>query len=209
MKSSRIVIAVLSALALLVSSKPLRAQCTAPTCSKIVNNGLDSAKKVIAVLGDGYATADQAKFNGDVQTLVVDGVLNHDFFQEDNNAFNVYRLNLISVDSGVSQRVYDEHGTPTDASDDTIVSTTVKNTALGYIWSGSWAHCWLEWGANTGTLINNALTANLPRWDYIVVILNQDSYGGCGGGGFQQVPRGVTWDTLAHEYGHGVGGLGD
>jgi IgA peptidase M64/VCBS repeat protein len=185
------------------------AQCVAPNCNKIVNNGADSAKKVIAVLGDGYAAGDQTKFNGDVQTLVVDGVLGHDFFREDHNGFNVYRLNLVSVDSGVSQRVYDEHGTPTDPSDDTITSTTLKNTALGYIWSGSWAHCWLEWGANTGTLINNALTSNLPRWDYIVVILNQDSYGGCGGGGFQQVPRGVTWDTLAHEYGHGVGGLGD
>jgi hypothetical protein len=138
MKASRIVLGLLLAFVLFVSPGALRAQCSAPTCNKIVNNGLDSAKKVIAVLGDGYATADQAKFNSDVQTLVVDGVLNHDFFQEDNNAFNVYRLNLVSVDSGVSQRVYDEHGTPTDASDDTIVSTTLKNTALGYIWSGSW-----------------------------------------------------------------------
>src|SRR5712691_9284487 len=190
MKSSRIVIAVLSALALLGSSKPLRAQCTAPTCSKIVNNGLDSAKKVIAVLGDGYATADQAKFNRDVQTLVVDGVLNHDFFQEDNNAFNVYRLNLVSVDSGVSTRVYDEHGTPTDASDDTIVSTTIRDTALGYIFSGSWAHCWLEPGANTGTLVQNALNTWVPDHDLVLIILNDTRYGGCGGGGFQIVPLG-------------------
>lgn len=209
MKAHRIILATWLASTLLILSGALQAQCAAPTCTKILDNGADSDKKVIAVLGDGYASGDQSKFNSDVQTLVMDGVLHHDFFQEDNNAFNVYRVNLVSTDSGVSQRVYDEHGTPTDPTDDTIVSTTLKNTALGYIWSGSWAHCWLEWGANTGTLVNNALTANLPRWDYIVVILNQDSYGGCGGGGFQQVPRGVTWDTLAHEYGHGVGALGD
>jgi len=183
--------------------------CVAPNCTKIIDNGPDAGRKVLVVMGDGYAAADQAKYKGDVDMLVVNGVFGHDFFREDQNAFNVYRLNLVSVDSGVSQRVYDEHGTPFDASDDTITSTTLKNTALGYIWSGSWAHCWLEWGTNTGTLVQNALSGNVPNYDYVVVILNQDSYGGCGGGGFQQVPRGVTWDTLAHEYGHGIGGLAD
>ena len=92
-----------------------------------------------------------------MQDLIVDGVFGNDYFYEDASAFNVYRINLISNDSGVSQRVYDERGTPSDASDDTIVSTTLRDTALGYIYSGSWAHCWLEGGANTGTLVNDAL----------------------------------------------------
>ena len=185
------------------------AACVAPSCKKVVDNGPDAGRKVLVVMGDGYGAGDQAKYGGDVDTLVTNGVFGHDFFREDQNAFNVYRLNLVSVDSGVSQRVYDEHGTPSDGSDDTIVSTTIKNTALGYIWSGSWAHCWLEGGANTGNLVQSALNNNVPNYDYVVVILNQDSYGGCGGGGFQIVPRGVTWDTLAHEYGHGIGGLAD
>jgi hypothetical protein len=157
--------AVLFFLLPLIFSLMAQAQCTGSACTEVVNNGPDSSKKIIAVMGDGYATADQTKYNNDVQTLVTDGVLGHDFFREDNNGFNVYRLNLISVDSGVSQRVYDEHGTPTDGSDDTITSTTMKNTALGYIWSGSWAHCWLEGSANTGTLVQNALTTNLSRYD--------------------------------------------
>ena len=185
------------------------AQCTSPACTRIVNNGPDGAKKVLVVMGDGYASADQSKFNQDVEDLVTKGVFGHDFFQEEQNAFNVYRLNLVSVDSGVSQKVYNENGTPNDGSDDTVTSTTTRNTALGYIWSGSWAHCWLEGSANTGTLVQNALNASVPNYDYVVVILNQDSYGGCGGGGFQVVPRGVTWPTLAHEYGHGIGGLAD
>lgn len=45
-----------------------------------------------------------------------------------------------------------------DGSDDIITSTTLRNTALGYIDSGSWAHCWLENGANTPTLVQNALS---------------------------------------------------
>src|SRR6187401_2955129 len=85
--------------------------------TKIMDNGTDAAKKVIVVMGDGYAAgADQTKFNGDVDSLVTNGVFGHDFWQENQNAFNVYRLNLVSVDSGVSERVYDEHGTPSNAS---------------------------------------------------------------------------------------------
>lgn len=209
MRAGRLLTGLALVTVLAASRRTSAAQCVAPACTKLVDNGPDSAKKVIVVLGDGYASSDQAKYIGDVQRLVVDGVLGHDFFREDDNGFNVYRLNLVSTDSGVTQRVYDEHNTFEDASDDTITSTTSKNTALDYVWSGSWAHCWLEWGPNTGNSIDASLAANLDRWDYIVVILNQDSYGGCGGGGFQQVPRGVTWDVLAHEYGHGVGGLGD
>ena len=113
------------------------------------------------------------------------------YFYEDKQAFNIFRVNLISQDSGVSTRVYDEHGTPDDGSDDTIVSTTLKNTALGYIFSGSWAHCWLEGGVNTGTLVNNAFTTWVPDHQLVVILLNDPRYGGCGGGGFQIVPLGI------------------
>jgi hypothetical protein len=78
------------------------AACTAPTCSKIVDNGPDGAKRILVVMGDGYAAADQTKYNNDVNTLVTNGVFGNDFFLENQNAFNVYRLNLISAESGVS-----------------------------------------------------------------------------------------------------------
>ncbi len=194
----------LSALLVLLASA---AVATAQT--KIIDNGPDASKKVMVVLGDGYAAgADQTKFNTDVDNLLKNGVFGNDFFKENQNAFNVYRFNLISAESGVSQKVYNENGTPNNGSDDTVTSTTIKNTALKYIWSGSWAHCWLEGSANTEALIQAAI-APLAKVDYLVIILNQDSYGGCGGGGRQVVPRGVTWPVLAHEFGHGVGGLSD
>lgn len=185
------------------------AACEAPACHKVIDNGSDANKKVLVIMGDGYDDSDQAKYRGDVKRLITDGVFGHDFFDENQNAFNVYRVNLESEDSGVSQRVYDENGTPSDASDDTIVSTTMKNTALKYIFSGSWAHCWLESSSDTSSLVQQALNDNVPNYDYVAIILNEDAYGGCGGGGFQIVPRGVSWAVMAHEYGHGVGGLWD
>ncbi|MDF2189034.1 M64 family metallopeptidase [Paraflavitalea sp. CAU 1676] len=177
--------------------------------TQIQKAGPVGTKLNIAILGDGFAAADQTLYNDTVQSLLMDGVFGHDYFYEDKQAFNVFRVNLISNDSGVSTRQYDEHGTPDDASDDTIISTTLRDTALKYIFSGSWAHCWLEGTATTGTLVNAALTTWVPDYDLVVVILNNPNYGGCGGGGFQIIPRGVTWPVLAHEFGHGTGGLAD
>jgi len=173
--------------------------------TQILRSGPPGMKINIAVLGDGFAAADQTLYNNKVQEFLIDGVFGHDYFYEDKQAFNIYRVNLISTDSGVSTRVYDEKGTFDDASDDTIVSTTIRNTALGYIFSGSWAHCWLEGGANTGTLVNNALTTWVPDFNLVVIFLNDPRYGGCGGGGFQIVPLGIDWHVLAHEFVTGWG----
>lgn len=178
--------------------------------TQILASGPPGVKKNIAVLGDGFsAGADQTLYNDKVKELLLDGVFGHDYFYEDAQAFNVYRVNLLSAQSPVSTRTYDEKGTPTDPSDDTIASESIRNTALGYIFSGSWAHCWLEGGANTGTLVPNALDTWVPDYDLVLIILNDARYGGCGGGGFQIVPLGVDWTVMAHEFGHGTGGLAD
>ena len=177
--------------------------------TQILKSGPPGTKINIAVLGDGFAAGDQDAYNQKVDELIVEGVFGRDYFYEDAQAFNVYRVNLISNESGVSQRVYDEMGTPEDASDDVIVSTTLKDTALGYIYSGSWAHCWLESGTNTGTLVTDALDTWVPDYDLVVVILNEPGFGGCGGGGFQIVTLGSSWAVMAHEFGHGAGGLAD
>ena len=89
--------------------------------------GPPGTKRNIAVLGDGFAAADQAAYNQWVDDTLIKGVFGHDYFSEDASAYNIYRVNLESVDSGVSVRTYDEKGTD-DPSDDTIVSETIRNT---------------------------------------------------------------------------------
>ena len=177
--------------------------------TQILAAGPPGSKINIAVVGDGFAAADQDNYNDKVNDLLIDGVFGHNYFYEDAPGFNIFRVNLIANESGVSQRVYDEMGTPSDGSDDVIVSTTLKDTALGYIYSGSWAHCWLESGASTASLVDDALDTWVPDWDLVVVILNEPGFGGCGGGGFQIVTLGSSWAVMAHEFGHGAGGLAD
>lgn len=202
--------------ATLLFASEASAQCVAPTCTKIINNGADAGKKVVVVMGDGYTAADQDAYNTQVATMVTNGVFGNDFFREQHNAFNVYRLNLESAESGVSQIDYDENGTSSDPDDDTVISQTSRNTALRYIYSGSWAHCWLQhsylFGINlTESLKNSALEANgLSHADYIIVMLNEPGFGGCNRGPRDIVQtRSSSWQVVAHEAGHGIGGLRD
>jgi len=177
--------------------------------TQILAAGPVGVKQNIAVLGDGFAAGDQAAYNTKIDDLLLNGVFVRDYFLEDKSAFNIFRVNLISNESGISTREYDEKGTPEDEKDDTIISTTLLDTALGYIYNGSWAHCWMEGGVDTGKRVQQALATWVPDYDLVVVILNTTKGGGCGGGGFQVVTRGSGWATMAHEFGHGTGGLRD
>ncbi len=169
--------------------------------TQILSSGPTGTKVNIAVLGDGFADgADQTKYNNKVNDLLFNGLFKNDYYFEDIQAFNVFRVNLISVDSGVGTKTYNNG---------TLLSTVTKNTALGYYYSGSWSHCWLEGGPNTGTLVNNALNLWVPDHELVLILLNNPGFGGCGGGGFAVLPLGVTWDTVAHEFGHGLGGFCD
>jgi len=165
------------------------------------NAGPPGTKRNIVVLGDGFTAADQAAYNQWVDDKLIKGVFGHDYFSEDASAYNIYRVNLESVDSGVSTKTYDANGN--------VIAETDHNTALGMFFNGSWSHCWLEYGANTETLLQAALTTWVPDYNEILVVLNNPNYGGCGGGGRAHVPMGVDWTVIAHEFGHGIGGFAD
>src|SRR5678815_5188929 len=144
--------------------------------------GPPGTKRNIVVMGDGFTAADQATFNTYVQTALMDGVFARDYFLEDASAFNIYRINLESVDSGVSQRTWNEMGTD-DTGDDTISSDTTRNTALGMIFTGQWSHCWMEYGTNTDQRIKDAIAKWVPDANNVLVVLNEPGFGGCGGNG--------------------------
>lgn len=172
------------------------------------NAGPAGAKYNLVIIGDGFTAADQPAYNAWVQSTVMEEVFGRDYFAEDAAAFNIYRVNLESVDSGVSIRTWDLKGTDTTM-DDTIASQTLRNTALGLIFNGQWSHCWLEYGVDTeSSLLYHLAVLGLDP-DQVLVVLNNPGFGGCGGGGRAHVTMGVGWDVIAHEFGHGIAFLGD
>ena len=78
-------------------------------------------KRTLAILGDGFADADQSAYNDWVQNTVMAGVFAKDYFYEDGSAWNIFRVNLISNDSGVSQKTYNADGS--------VKSINLKDTA--------------------------------------------------------------------------------
>jgi hypothetical protein len=168
---------------------------------QVLSSGPPGAKVNIAVLGDGFTAGEQAGYDDKVRELLLDGVFAHDYFYEDAQAFNLYQVNLVSRESGVSRRVYKEAGAG--------APTELVDTALGWVYNGSAEHGWVEHGPGTATAMRRALDAWVPDYHLVVVILNEAAFGGCGGGGLQVVTLGVAWTALAHELGHAVGGLAD
>ncbi len=194
-------------------------------------NGPDTEKRIIAVLGDGYDAYDMPMYAEDVRSMVLDGVFRGDeTFRNNQSAFNVYRIDVISDVTGVAVQRWDGKGTrPTN--DDVLLGSAAEpfwnqKTVLGYVHTGTWGRCWMEPqdGAATDAAIRQIYTDNLSRIpEYTLILLNVIPYsiqykpgeptmtwgGGCGGGGRQVVTRLVGWDVVAHEYGHGIGTLMD
>lgn len=173
----------------------------AQTVTELLRNGSNGAKLNLVIIGDGFTAAEQAAFNTHVSNLVKN-LFTKDLYDETMDAYNIYRINATSSQSGVTQ--VNASGTV----------TTAKNTALDYRYSGVWDRCWMEPGPTTATKLNTILTNLVPQYNYVFIILNEDSGGGCAGGGKLAITRGTSddnpgWATAAHEMGHMVGLLAD
>ncbi|MFC9433299.1 M64 family metallopeptidase [Nocardia sp. NPDC057030] len=167
----------------------------------LFQHGPLGAKITVVVVGDGFGPRDQEAYNQAVDNLLTNGLFAQDFFKANKSAFNLLRINLVSVDSGISTKTYDASGA--------VVAQVNHNTALGAFYNGDWAHCWVEDGAQTGDRLARALSIWVSDHRLVVLLLNNPGFGGCGGSGRATLPLGVSWSTIAHEFGHALGGLGD
>lgn len=170
-------------------------------------------KRNLVIIGDGFTAADQAAYNTYVDNTLMRDVFGRDYYAENAAAFNIYRINLESVDSGVSTHTLMQSATdPTVTVESNVVA---RDTALGMWFSGQWAYCWMDYGLTKAqqdaveARIQNALNTWVDDCDNLLVVLNNPGFGGCGGGGRAHVTLGVGWDVTAHEFGHGIGGFAD
>lgn len=163
--------------------------------------GPPGAKLNLVVVGDGFDSSDQEVYNDFVADMLMEDTFRRDYYYEDAQAFNIYRVNLISNDSGVTVHQYDGDGN--------LISVDNKDTALDTVYTGIWGRCWMEDGDDTSTLLNDALETWVPDWDFVLIILNTTSGGGCRRGKRLYITRGSGWSTTAHEFGHGFASLAD
>lgn len=169
--------------------------------TQLLRAGPPGAKRDLAIVGDGFADDDQALYDDYVRDTVMEGTFGRDYFYEDSQAFNVYRVNLVSVDSGVTTQTYDADGN--------LTGTDSRDTRLDTIFTGRWDDCWVKDGPNTNSRLTSLLGTWVPDWDFVLIVLNTTGFGGCRRGNRLYVTRGADWSVVAHEFGHGFASLAD
>jgi hypothetical protein len=189
---------------------------TPATATTLQELGDPGDKLVMVVMGDGWAAgADQAEFNTLVQTKIMDGIFGAAPYKEDLSAWNIYRINAISTDSGLSSCTYaaatadlDGDG-DIDADDDCPDPVPMNDSALEFVPSGNWNNGWMKRGPESirNDLIDHLVPGGVAN--AVVIILNTTESGGQRSGNTMIAMKGSGTTTFIHEAGHGLGNLKD
>ncbi|MFI9245485.1 M64 family metallopeptidase [Streptomyces sp. NPDC053086] len=175
---------------------------TGPAVRPLQRTGPVSARLDLVVMGDGYTADEQDEFAADAEEKL-DAIFGIEPYRSYRGLFNVWLVNAVSTESGVS-------GDPT--ADD------VKDTALGssFFCDGLERLLCVDTGAVT------RYAALAPDADVVFVVAHSAKYGGAGYSA-PDLPPGSPFHGVAtmssgnersyligaHELGHSIGGLAD
>lgn len=165
----------------------------------LLQNGDNSKRVVIAVLGDGFTAAQQAAFTTSAQNTV-NYLFTKSPYTEYKNYFNAYAVKVISIESGVKHP-----GTATDVIEP-VIPVTNPNNYLGSTFDVGVHRCIYS---NTTNKVGQVLAANIPDYDITYVLGNSTEYGGCGGTYAFASLNGSSNEIVVHELGHSFGKLAD
>lgn len=167
---------------------------------KVVDNGPNSDRFNLVLVAEGYQDSELGDFASDVQQFI-DFFFNTPPFDTNCRAFNIWRLDVSSAESGADDPMDDDPDkckTATGATANTFFDATF--CADGVIRR--------LLGVDSAKVIM-ALDDNIAEWDQAIVIVNSSIYGGQGGTPGTTSLSG-TWENIAiHEVGHSVFGLAD
>lgn len=159
----------------------------------VLLNGSTSGKYNIVFVGDGFTSSasDQDKFNNAVNDAV-DAMRHKQPYQGNICAFNIWRVNVVSVDSGI----------------DHPLSGISKNTELDCTFGDNITQPERVIYSTDQSKVYEA--ANYaPQHDAIYVLANDAQYGGASGSVVYTSLNSSMREVIVHELGHFVGKLAD
>ena len=157
----------------------------------IIESGAPTEKVDLLVIGEGYTEAELPKFHADARRLV-EALFEEEPFLSRRDDFNVWGLDLPSVESGVSRpRAGEFRRTPLSAQynifDSERYLLTYDNRALRD-------------------------AASAAPYEFLEILVNEEQYGGGGIFNFQATAAadtGFAEYVFVHEFGHHFAGLAD
>ncbi len=168
--------------------------------TKIVDHGSDVDRWCLVVVGDGYRSTELAQYRADVESFL-DRLRATPPFDELWCAINVYRIDVVSTDSGADEpATCGDGGTGSGATPRTYFDTTFCSVGPG----GVQISRLLTGNSAEATVVANA---RVPQVDQVMMLVNSSRYGGSGG----QVATASTnaFEIAIHEMGHSAFGLAD
>jgi len=159
------------------------------TVTTIIDNGPSSNRLDIVVVGDGYQAGELGVYAVQVDAVML-GFFQEEPFAEYANFFNVHRVDVVSLESGVDN---DPQG-------------TLRNTALDMtFWCGG-----IERLLCVDLGKAQAEAAAAPAVDQIMAVANSAKYGGAGYTDLCTLSNNsLRVDLALHEFGHSFGNLAD
>jgi MYXO-CTERM domain-containing protein len=143
----------------------------------------------IAVLGDGYRVADQAKLTTDAKAII-DYLFGVTPLKQYAQFFNVKLVHVISNDNGADNGTYG----------------ATRDTALGAYFNCDGIDRLLC--IDDGKAATAAAT-DVPEYNFAIVLVNDPKYGGSGGPVCASSSNEQSFEVLAHEIGHSLAHLAD
>ncbi|MCS3530736.1 M64 family metallopeptidase [Chryseobacterium sp. JUb7] len=165
----------------------------------LLQNGSNDKRLNIAVLGDGFTTAQQDAFINSAQSTI-NYLFTKSPYTEYKNYFNAYAVKVVSTDSGVKHP-----GTATDVTEP-VIPVSNPNNYLGSSFDFGVHRCIYS---NSTNKVAQVLAANVPDYDLTYILGNSTEYGGCGGAYAFASLNGSANEIVVHELGHSFGKLAD
>lgn len=164
----------------------------------VLQNGTNDKRINIAVLGDGFTTAQLSTFVTSAQNTV-NYLFTKSPYTEYKNYFNAYAIKVVSPESGVKHP-----GTASDVTEP-VFPVSNPNNYFNSTFDNGVHRCYY---GNT-TKVTQVLAANLPDFDVAYVLGNSPEYGGCGGTYAFASLNSSSNEIVVHELGHSFGKLAD